>query len=96
MGQNQKNMNLEELRSALASTATRHAERMEKDNARLKAEIREKNREIGNLKNVCRTMFNRCIAQTGGYLCEYCGHRIMCEKERTADKPVRRAEVEQA
>ena len=81
MGQ-QKSMNLEELRGALSSVATRRAEELEKENRRLKREIAEKDKIIAERKNLCRVMFNRCIALTDGLTCMICGHREICDKER--------------
>ena len=95
MGQQRKGMNLEELRGALASAATRRAEELERENRRLRREMKEKDRIIAERKDLCRVMFNRCIALTKGLTCMWCGHSEICEKERNMarkDKDGRAAE----
>lgn len=86
MGQNRRAMSLDELRRALSSTATRQAERLEKENRQLRAEIREKDRIIAERRDICSAMFNRCLVLTRGATCVFCTHDEMCKAERTIDK----------
>lgn len=34
---------------------------------------------------ICKVMFNRCYVEHGNYLCQYCMHKTVCEKERSHD-----------
>lgn len=81
-----KSMSMEEFREALASDATKKAERLE---ARI-TELRELNgklsREISRRKDVCRILFNRCMTLTDGCTCLMCGIREMCDRERSVMK----------
>lgn len=82
----QKSMNLEEFRQALSSDATKQNEHLRKIISSQKQEIQKKDEEIEKRRFICRMMFNRCIALTQGVTCMICGHRELCEKERTVGK----------
>ena len=87
MGQNRRSMNLDELRKALSSTATRQAERLKKENRQLRAEILEKSRIIDEQKAMRVALFNRCWTLTGlGATCFICAYYDQCERERTMGK----------
>lgn len=34
---------------------------------------------------MCRILFNRCYAEHGNYLCQYCTCKAVCERERDRD-----------
>ena len=79
-------MNLEELRSALASDATEKAKAQEKLIKSLKRQLKEKNDTLAARDDVLRTMFNRCLAQTGGAICLFCSHEGLCYELRSVGK----------
>ena len=79
-------MNLEEMKAALASEATKKAERYEKEIKRLNKEIREKDEQIKQQGDVLRTMFNRCIVFSKGLMCLFCGERKRCDEMRSVGR----------
>lgn len=79
-------MNLDELRSALASNATEKAKEQEKLIKNLKYQLKEKTDTLAERDDILRTMFNRCLAQTGGAICLFCGHEGLCRELRSIGK----------
>lgn len=80
-------MNLEQLRDAVASEATKRADRQAKETARLVKEVREKDAQIAEYGDVLRVMFNRCYAQSV-HMCFFCSgsvHRL-CDKLRSVGR----------
>lgn len=72
-------MNLNELREAMASDATKENARLKEENARLRhmVENLERNHRvaytnISALKEDCRALSNRCFALTHGVMCCFC------------------------
>ena len=79
-------MNLEEMKAALASEATKKAERYEKEIKRLNKEIREKDEQIKQQGDVLRIMFNRCLTLSHGMLCIFCGEKKRCDEMRSVGR----------
>lgn len=52
-------------------------------NCPLKPVEKEDKTELEKRKDVCRALFNRCIALTRGQMCFFCGLRDICEKEKS-------------
>ena len=75
-------MNLDEMKNALASDATRKAEKLEGEVVRLKHEIKRRDTAIAEQQDILRVMFNRCMAWSMGGLCMFCGQRRMCDDYR--------------
>ena len=76
-------MNLEEMREALASDATRKADRLEKQVKQLRSELREKDKTIASHRESLRILFNRCMVQNKGLMCIFCGERKKCYEIRS-------------
>lgn len=74
-----KTMNLDELRKELASDATEKVKQQERYISKLKHRLKEKDEELDEKNKVLRTMFNRCMAQSHGVLCFFCGHQNVCD-----------------
>lgn len=70
-------MNLNELREAMASDATKENASLKEENARLRQMIRDLTRnytdDTNALKEDCRALSNRCFALTHGAMCCFCG-----------------------
>ena len=79
-------MNLEEMREALASDATRKADSLEMQVKRLRTELRDKDKAIESYQKSLRFMFNRCLALTHGLICIFCGEREKCDELRSVGK----------
>lgn len=79
-------MNLEEMREALASDATRKADSLEKQVKRLRSELREKDKIIDGQRASMKVLFNRCMAQSHGLLCFFCGERKKCDEMRSVER----------
>lgn len=69
-------MNLNELREAMASDATKENASLKEENARLRQMVRnlENNytEDTNSLKEDCRALSNRCFALTRGTMCCFC------------------------
>lgn len=69
-------MNLNELREAMASDATKENASLKKENARLRQMVMDLERNYTNdtnsLKEDCRALSNRCFALTCGTMCCFC------------------------
>lgn len=87
MGQ-QKPINLEELKAQLSTDATRRAKAMDDLNRSLKNRMWRLEKEIEERRDICRVMFNRCLALTQGSMCGFCAERTraLCMKERDKGK----------
>ena len=79
-------MNLDEMREALASDATRKADSLEKQVKRLRSELRDKDKTIESHKETLRIMFNRCMVYTKGMMCIFCGEREKCDEMRSTGR----------
>ena len=76
-------MNLNELREAMASDATKENASLKEENARLRQMIENLRRnymdDTNSLKEDCRALSNRCFALTHGAMCCFCGlERYKC------------------
>lgn len=69
-------MNLNELREAMASDATKENASLKEENARLRQMIENLRRnytdDTNALKEDCRALSNRCFAITRGLMCCFC------------------------
>lgn len=69
-------MNLNELREAMASDATKENASLKEENARLRQMVRYLTRnytdDTNALKEDCRALSNRCFALTRGAMCCFC------------------------
>ncbi len=69
-------MNLNELREAMASDATKENASLKEENARLQQMTRDLRRnyadDMNALKEDCRALSNRCFALTHGSMCCFC------------------------
>lgn len=69
-------MNLNELREAMASDATKENEKLKEENARLRQMVRDLERnytdDTNALKEDCRALINRCFVLTHGVMCCFC------------------------
>ena len=69
-------MNLNELREAMASDATKENEKLKEENARLRHMVENLGRnyrvDTDTLKEDCWALSNRCFALTHGTMCCFC------------------------
>mgnify|MGYP006978916414 FL=1 len=69
-------MNLEELRQAMASDATKENEQLKIETDLLRKQLRDSKNKYESLKNLltrdCRVLSNRCWASTLGCICCFC------------------------
>lgn len=69
-------MNLNELREAMASDATKENASLKEENARLRQMVKDLRRnymdDTNALKEDCRALSNRCFALTRGTMCCFC------------------------
>lgn len=69
-------MNLNELREAMASDATKENASLKEENARLHKMVKDLRRnyteDTNALKEDCRALSNRCFALTRGKMCCFC------------------------
>lgn len=69
-------MNLNELREAMASDATKENASLKEENARLRQMVKDLRRnytdDTNALKEDCRALSNRCFALTRGLMCCFC------------------------
>lgn len=79
-------MNLEEMREALASDATRKADGLDKQVKRLRSELRDKDKVIDSHRESLRVMLNRCFVLTKGMMCIFCGERKKCDEMRSTGR----------
>lgn len=76
-------MNIEELKSALASDATEKVKEQETEIKRLKKELAKKDSYLREKDEMLRHMFNRCMTLTRGAMCIFCGYRECCNALRS-------------
>lgn len=86
-------MNLNELREAMASDATKENASLKEENARLRQMVRDLERnytdDTNSLKEDCRALSNRCFALTHGVMCCFCElKRHQCSHTLTAMEKV--------
>ena len=79
-------MNLDEMKAALASEATKKAEEQEREIKLLQLDLKRANEQIKEYQDMLRIMFNRCIALTKGAMCFFCGHRDSCDNIRNTGR----------
>jgi len=79
-------MNLEEMREALASDATKKADGLEKQVKRLRAELKDRDKTIESQRESLRIMFNRCLTLSHGMLCIFCGEKKRCDEMRSVGR----------
>ena len=89
-------MNLNELREAMASDATKENEELKRQLKSLRKkydrESREMSEEIAALKSDCRALGNRCFALTQGSMCMFCNLITMeCSHVLNDDQKIRMA-----
>lgn len=69
-------MNLNELREAMASDATKENASLKEENAQLRQMVRDLTRnytdDTNALKEDCRALSNRCFVLTHGCMCCFC------------------------
>lgn len=69
-------MNLDELRQAMASDATKENERLKREVNLLRKQLRDSKSDYSALKKFlihdCQALANRCRALTGGTMCCFC------------------------
>lgn len=69
-------MNLNELREAMASDATKENAALKEENARLRQMVGNLERnytdDMSSLKEDCGALSNRCYALTDGLMCYFC------------------------
>lgn len=88
-------MNLNELREAMASDATKENKKLKEENARLRQMVRDLRRNYANdtadLKDDLKALSNRCFALTRGAMCCFCGlERYKCSYALTDMEKVER------
>ena len=76
-------MNLEELKSALASDATEKVKEQEAEIKRLKKELANTDSYLKEKDEMLRHMFNRCRALTQSAMCIFCGYCGACDALRS-------------
>lgn len=88
-----KGMSMEEFRAGLASEATKENEKLKEEISKLKATIKEKNKEISSLqkdlkevKHNCECLENRCFVFSRGLMCTYCGCGELCPHGLTGEE----------
>lgn len=89
-------MNLNELREAMASDATKENEKLKSENKKLKISyeraVKESNEVRGRLLDDCRALSNRCFALTQGSMCVFCElSEYHCKSALSFEEKVRRA-----
>lgn len=69
-------MNLDELRQAMASNATKENERLKREVNHLREQLRDSKNDYAALKGFmihdCQALANRCYALTFGSMCCFC------------------------
>lgn len=81
-------MNLEELRKAMASDATKKAKKQEEEIIQLKKELSKKQALLAEKNDMLRAMFNRCYVSisAGGTMCFFCNLSPTCNNLRSVMK----------
>ena len=87
-------MNLNELREAMASDATKENASLKEENARLRQMVKDLRRnytlDTDALKEDCQALSNRCFALTHGVMCCFCElSRYRCQHSLTFDQKVK-------
>ena len=87
-------MNLNELREAVASDATKENTSLKEENARLRQMVEDLRRkytlDTDALKKDCQVLSNRCFALTRGTMCCFCEiFRYKCSHTLTAMEKVK-------
>lgn len=87
-------MNLNELREAMASDATKENASLKDENARLRQMVENLKRnytsDTADLKDDLRALSNRCFALTHGTMCCFCElSRYRCQHSLTFDQKVK-------
>lgn len=90
----EETMNLNELREAMASDATKENASLKEENARLRQMVKDLRRnytlDTDALKEDCQALSNRCFALTHGVMCCFCElSRYRCQHSLTFDQKVK-------
>lgn len=87
-------MNLQELREAMSSDATKENEKLKNDLKSLKKrhenEVKKLNNSCTELLDDCRALSNRCFAFTKGSMCIWCElHKYHCPHALSLDEKIK-------
>lgn len=93
-------MNLEELRKAMASDATKENKelkdqlaKMKKKLAEVKNDMYDMQHKVSRLEDDCRALCNRCYVMTKGLCCVYCRlNEYRCDHSLTLDEMIKLGE----
>ena len=89
-------MNLDELRKAMASDATKENERLKSETNLLRKKLSDLENDYAELKKFlnddCRALANRCFTLTRGTMCCFCElNEFKCQHALNYDQKIRMA-----
>ena len=89
-------MNLDELRKAMASDATKENERLKSETNLLRKQLSDLENDYAELKRLlnddCRALANRCFTLTQGTMCCFCDlNKFKCQHALNYDQKIRMA-----
>ena len=89
-------MNLDELRKAMASDATKENERLKSETKLLRKQLSDLENDYAELKKFlnddCRALANRCFTLTRGTMCCFCElNEFRCQHALNYDQKIRMA-----
>ena len=89
-------MNLNELREAMASDATKENERLKSETNLLRKQLSDLENDYAELKRLlnddCRALANRCFTLTRGTMCCFCElNEFKCQHALNYDQKIRMA-----
>ena len=87
-------MNLNELREAMASDATKENERLKSEANLLRKQLSDLENDYAELKRLlnddCRALANRCFTLTQGTMCCFCDlNKFKCQHALNDDQKIR-------
>ena len=87
-------MNLNELREAMASDATKENERLKSETNLIRKQLSELENDYAELKKSlnddCRALANRCFTLTQGTMCYFCDlNEFRCQHALNYDQKIR-------
>lgn len=87
-------MNLDELRKAMASDATKENERLKNETNLLRKQLSDLENDYAELKRLlnddCRALANRCFTLTQGTMCCFCDlNKFKCQHALNYDQKIR-------